>query len=61
MLSIAISEGVDALDYLSMEALRAEARAIDHDCRWQGGDYCPICDLINSADREVVIQIILDN
>lgn len=61
MLSIAISEGVDALDYLSMEALRAEARAIDHDCHRSENDGCRICELINSADREVVIQIILDN
>lgn len=61
MLSISISEGKDELDYLSLQALRAEVRAIDHDCHRSTIDGCRICDLINSADREVVIQIILDN
>ena len=61
MTQIQISSYVDYLDYLSLEGLREEVKGIDHDCRWQEGDYCSMCDMINAANRDTLIQIILNN
>lgn len=63
MSELQVSTYADYLDYLTLEALREEARSITHDCTGfrDVDDYCPVCELIESADRDVLIQIILEN
>ena len=61
MNELQVSTYADYLDYLTLEALREEAKGIDHDCKSSFDDDCRVCELIENADRDVLIQIILEN
>lgn len=61
MSQLAISTYEDYLDYLTIESLREEAKGIPHDCKRSYDEECRVCELIESADRDILIQIILEN
>lgn len=61
MSQLAISTYEDYLEYLTLEALREEEKGIPHDCKRSNDDECRVCEFIESADRDVLTQIILEN